>query len=150
MTVVRGAEQFRELGRRLKEEGDRGKGLRRELFAAINDATVLLKEELVASALDTLPHRGGIGAVIAASRFTTSKRLAGNKAGVSIKATNPHSIGTIDRGRLRHPLFGNREHWYTQAVKPGWWSNPTRKRGPVARRDIEKAMETVKERIERG
>jgi hypothetical protein len=28
----------------------------------------------------------------------------------------------VDRGRLRHPLFGNRKLWYTTKVKPGFAS----------------------------
>ncbi len=31
-------------------------------------------------------------------------------------------LRSLDRGRLRHPLFGNREHWYNESVPRGWWT----------------------------
>lgn len=31
-------------------------------------------------------------------------------------------LQSLDRGRLRHPLFGNRGHWYDQPVRRGWWT----------------------------
>lgn len=32
-------------------------------------------------------------------------------------------LASLDKGRLRHPLYGNRGHWYVQAVKPGFWTD---------------------------
>jgi hypothetical protein len=32
-------------------------------------------------------------------------------------------LQSLDRGRLRHPLFGNRRYWYMQAVRPGWFTS---------------------------
>jgi hypothetical protein len=28
----------------------------------------------------------------------------------------------LDQGVLRHPLWGNRRHWYPQSVRPGFWT----------------------------
>lgn len=146
MTEVRGADQFVALARRLKEAGE--VDLNRELYKGINDATLLLKEELAASALNTLPHRGGLGRVISESRITISKRSVGKTAGIRVKASSGHDIGAIDRGRVRHPLFGDKSHWYEQAVKPGWWSTPTGRSGLAARRGVDQAMENIKQKIE--
>lgn len=146
---VRGAEQFRELGRRLKEAGDEGGVLRRELLRSIRDATELLPEEIVASALNTLPRRGGLAARVAASKISRSTKLTGARAGVKITAENKDHINVMDQGFVRHPLFGNRSRWYREAVKPGWWSKPIEARGPRAKELIEEAMQKTKESIER-
>ena len=29
----------------------------------------------------------------------------------------------LNRGRLRHPLFGNRNFWFNQDVKPGFFTD---------------------------
>lgn len=149
VAVVRGSEQFRDLGRRLKEAGDEGGVLRRELLRSCEDATSLLREELVASALNTLPHRGGLAAVVAGSKISTQRRLTGSRAGVRVVTENEHHINTMDKGTVRHPLFGNRSKWFTEAVRPGWWSRPIDERGPRAKEKIEEAMQRTKESIER-
>lgn len=109
---------------------------------------MLLKEELIASALNTLPHRGGLDRVVADSRITQTVRNTGRRAGVTIRAANKHHIDSIDKGIVRHPLFGNRNKWFEEAVKPGWWTRPTEASGTRVREEILKAMEVVKQRIE--
>jgi hypothetical protein len=38
--------------------------------------------------------------------------------------TENRDVASINLGRLRHPLFGRRRHWYTTAVKPRFVSDP--------------------------
>lgn len=149
MVAVRGDAQLAALGRRLKEAGEDGGTLRREMLAAIRDATELLPEELVASALNTLPQRGGLAARVATSKITRSTRLSARRAGVTIKAEHKDHINSMDKGHVRHPLFGDRKHWYTEAVKPGWWTRPIEASGPRSRERIQEAMQRTKEAIER-
>lgn len=133
---VRGAEQMRALGKRLRAAGLEGKGLRRELLAAMRVAE---KEALLAakeSALQNLPKAGGLNEWVASSKFQARNRLTGNGVGVELKATKPggskgtHDLDASDGGQIRHRVYG---HWRkgvpTQQIAPGWWSKPMTKAG---------------------
>lgn len=152
---VRGAEQFFELARRLREAGDRD--LQRELYRGINRATKPLVGNIRQSALDVLPRSGGLAAHISTSRISTQRRTGANSVGIKVVTRPPkkggsmgrgHDIAAMNRGRLRHPLFGNRRHWYTQTIAAGWWSIPTDRMSPQVRGQLLIAMENVKRKIE--
>lgn len=143
---VVGAEQFQTLAKRLKTAGRAD--LRRELYQGINRAMRPARAAVRASALATLPSRGGLATRVANSKYRVSRRTTGSSVGIKLIATNRYDIGKMDRGRLTHPLFGNRRYWYEQAVRPGWWSQPVRALAPDARREIITAMNNIKEKIE--
>lgn len=144
---VRGANQFRELAERLYSS-DRYDWTAEQFTKAIKESTVLLREEIIASALNTLPKRGGLAALVAGSEISQTMRRSGKRAGVTIRAKNKNHINSMDLGFVRHPLFGNRNKWYREAVNPGWWTKPTQASAPRVRAEIEAAMEIVKQRIE--
>ena len=57
----------------------------------------------------------------------------------------------LDDGRLRHPLFGDRGHWYSQPVKPGWWSDSLRKAADQkVHREILSALDRVARKVTEG
>lgn len=143
---VEGAENLERLAARLKEAGR--KDLRKELLASIRKATKPVVQDVRASALDTLPSRGGLAALIAASRLGTQTRLSGKRVGVKLKASNAHDIKGMDQGRLRHPLFG-RKHWYLQSVPAGWFSQPIEESAPEIRSEIGKGMTRITNQIAR-
>lgn len=141
-----GAEQLGKLGRRLKEAGD--KEVRRELFKALNRATKKPKAEARLRALQTLPKRGGLAARVAASRFSTRNRTTRTgDAVLQIVARNPDNIRSIDKGRVRHPVFGHRDRWVAQPVKPGWFSIPMRDNEREAQREIATSLIEVQRRL---
>lgn len=60
-------------------------------------------------------------------------------------------LDSLDRGRLRHPLWGDRKWWYDQSVPRGWWTDSlTRAADTRVRREIVDAVDTVLTRIGRG
>lgn len=52
-------------------------------------------------------------------------------------------LNRMNDGRLRHPLFGRRGHWYPQAVTPGWWDKAMAKGEEGVRRELTKAIDEV-------
>lgn len=56
-------------------------------------------------------------------------------------------LRSLDQGRLRHPLFGNRGHWYQQKVPKGWW---TKSLNRAADRKVRKEMVAALERVLKG
>ncbi len=88
-----------------------------------------LREKVRANAIATLPSRGGLGAWVARARFSVRFQDSGRSAGVRVKVSRASGDGDKadlkaldDRGRIRHPLWGNRGHWYGQSVAAGFFS----------------------------
>ena len=138
---IRGAEDLAKAAKQIKEMGD--KTLRRELTRAIREASKPAQAAIRASALEELPKRGGLAAKVASSRVTTKIRTSARTAGVRIQATNLHDIAAMNRGRLRHPVFGNKNVWVNQKIKPGWFTDPANATRPVAQQRVRAAMERV-------
>lgn len=81
----------------------------------------------------TLPKRGGYARVMAAAiKAATSVRTAGHVIRASVKVSAQgkaaeRDVATINAGRLRHPLFRNRKHWFTTRVRPGFVTRPVKR-----------------------
>lgn len=122
--------ELRRLARALERAGESG-AIPDAIMSAVVSVVHPLRAEARRHAVAILPRRGGLGAEAARSpmpiSFSASKsrgvrvridaRPGRGKGGLSDPAA-------VDRGRLRHPLFGDREQWYTQAVPAGWFSTP--------------------------
>jgi len=146
--TVRGANQLADLAKRLRAEGDAGKGLKRELVKGITRATKPMRAEAKREAKTRLPKSGGLAAIVGRSSITTKTRT-GRDPGVTILAKGVAARST-DRGFVKHPVFGNREAWVTQAVAPGWFTDTMQNASPAVRREILEAMNTVARQIARG
>lgn len=145
---VYGVGQLEDIGRRLKESGD--KGLRRDLLRGINRALKPAKAKVKAAALRELPQGGGLNRVVASSRIGSRTRTAGRNPAVFLTGKKSgHDLRSIDRGRLRHPVFG-RPPWVNQEVKPGWWSQTLAGEVPTIRREVIDVMDDVARRLAHG
>ena len=121
---VRGAEDFARLGKRLREVGNRE--LRKELLAGLNRAAKPAKEAVKPNIREKLPHKGGAGEFVASTlKVTQSNRSAGKNPRVTIWSKSNHNISAIDKGRLRHPIFGNKKVWSTTPVEPNTFTAPS-------------------------
>ncbi len=139
--IIKGAEDLERIGKALKQVGNRE--LRLELLRAIRTATKPTHQQIRDSARQLLPHRGGLAELIAKSSLTTRTRLSGRSVGVRIVARSSHDIKALDKGRLRHPVYGNRDSWVTQYVKTGWFSTPLFATGKAVRLEVSEAAARV-------
>lgn len=145
---IEGADRLADVARRLKETGDQD--LRKELYRGINRATTPLKNAAKDAARSELPKRGGLNEFVASARLSTSSR-GGNNPGVRITARKAgHDVRAIDRGRVRHPVFGNRGVWVNQQIKPGWFTKTLEDGAPVVRRELVDVLDNVARRLARG
>lgn len=145
---VTGAEQLRALARDVRAAGD--KGIRREMYRGIQRATKPLKAAAQASALEHLPAGGGLNRRVAGARMSTRTRTGGANPGVRIVAREGKAsidLAALDRGRLRHPLYGNRRYWYLQRVPDGWWSRPMTQGADTVRRELVAALDDVRRQL---
>lgn len=118
---VEGADQLRDVGRRLRAAGDAGKGLRKELLREIRQVTKgPAADELKAAATRRLPSRGGLAAYTAKNLKVTSRtKLSGREVGVTVVATvKGMDLPKLEAGKLRHPVYGHGP-WVNQAIPAG-------------------------------
>lgn len=130
-------QSFRTLAAALRKAD---KDLRVEVRKAINRATVPVKEEIKASAVQSLPHRGGLGAWVADAKLSTSSQFTGNNAGVRItmskdKATiaaRAHRKAARSRGKGKKKFFDHSGRSYVTGGGPAdlWAINRGRVRHP--------------------
>lgn len=101
-------------------------------------------------------ERGGYGLrKTIAQSIRTKISLNGRSQGVRIRV-DPARLGVagrklprnIDKGRWRHPVFGNRENWVEQTNKPGWFTATAAKHQATARNDIMHAIQRAVKKIE--
>lgn len=123
---VRGIDDFRKAAARIRDANRRGElisNIRSELQREAKPAVVAARS----NAFKVLPRSGGLAALVAQSNFGVSTRTSGRWAGVFITAKRKGTdLVAVDRGRVRHPVYGNRKVWVTQQVVPNWFTGPMR------------------------
>ena len=145
--TVRGTEQLTTLAQRFREAAN--SGLRDELRNTLSTLGPGIIDSVRNSARTTLPRRGGLAALIAdTSEFTAPIVTTPTEVKLSITARSNVDIRLLNDGTVRHPLFGNRQHWYNQTVKPGWFTRPLAGIGPRVSEELNQTLETVARRIE--
>ena len=152
------AAEFQALANALKEAGETG--LKQELYASINDAA----QPLVADITNETHLRADMPdryADIFAKdlRVTTYKRATGETPGVTLIARAPtfgrggRKVRQRDLGTLTHPVFpsGPRTSWrwrtQTGGMRPGFFSGPVAKSGPLVRDAVAEAVRRVRDKI---
>lgn len=152
---VRGVDDLVNLTRALKDAGEEGKGLRKELYAGLNRATKPIRADLNAAVPPTFPQGGGLAALMAKrARFSVSTRTGARTAGVRLVARGKgrRTLQTASqRGTIRHPVFGNRKAWVTQSagVDPGLPQEAFENDKDVAKREVLQAVADVRAKIYR-
>jgi hypothetical protein len=99
--------------------------------------------DAVRAAAGRLPSRGGLGALVAQSSLSVSR----GASGATIRASGPVALGPLDEGSLRHPLWGNRAHWYSQSVESGWWSETFAREAQGIATELGRDVSRVADRI---
>lgn len=146
---IQGADQLEALAKALKAAGNNE--LRKELLAGIRAAAKPTVADVKANLGAHLPRRGGFAAIMARSSIGVRTRTSGQNTGVRIQAKHSkHDLVAIDRGILRHPVFGNRDRWVTQTIVPGLVSNPIEDAKPRIRTGVLEAMENTARKITRS
>jgi len=149
---VEGAEKFAKLAKALRETGD--KDLRRELYAGINRAVKPLTVGLRASTSRFLPAR--YAAVLSKSlRVKTRRRAGGRNPAIYLVGSaktedgKDRDLSSLNRGRLRHPLYGDRRHWFNQQVSPNWWDDPLLEGADEVREELVKTLDDVARKLDK-
>lgn len=84
-----------------------------------------------------------------------TKSATGRTARVELTATamgkgEKRDVASLDRGHLRHPLWGRRAHWFDTGVKAGFVSDTVKSELPLVKKEIGAAIDAVVAKLERG
>lgn len=146
MVTRTGADQMRAISRELKDLGNRR--LKREFQKAMRDSVSPLKLKMRQSALEVLPHRGGLGRRTATASF----RISNTARGVRFvgRAKDVRQLAALDKpGVTRHPVFlrdGQSRRsvpWVRQRVTPGWASTPWEANKPAVQSAMIRAADNM-------
>lgn len=146
---VNGAEQFFRLSKALKAAGRND--LRKELTKEMRTAARPLIPKARAEARRRLPSSGGLGKLVAKEPMRVQARTGRRTYGVRVVVGRKRGAArAANKGKIRHPVFGNRDVWVDQLVPPDWFDDPMRESAPDIRRRMERGMENVADKIVRG
>lgn len=149
---ITGGAELRRLSRQLRVLGD--KELSRELYRGLNRSVKPLTQRVKDYMPRHLPDR--YAEELAKTLKVRAYRRMGRDPRIDLigkaktKRGKERDLSSLNRGRLRHPLYGNRKHWFDQKVRPDWWTHPMISYAPYARKEIELVMGDVKRKLEKG
>lgn len=137
----------------LRETAD--KELRKELYAGINRAVKPLTVTLKGSTRQFLPDR--YAAELSRSLRVRTNRRAGRNPRVRLvgSAKTPsgkeRNLTALNRGVLRHPLYGDRRYWFDQSdgVRPMFWDKPLTDNADEVRQVLVHVLNDITRQIER-
>ena len=145
---ITGTDDFLKLSKALKRagQGDLRKELNKGLKKAAEELIPLARE----AARDELPSAGGMNERVAKARMRV-KVSTGRDPGVSIVAGRPGSGARgAEFGKVRHPVFGNRDVWVTQAVPAHWLTDTISRSRHLVVPKLEEALERVARKVVDG
>lgn len=152
-------ESFNRVIRALRREED-GSKLSRDLVAnlkaVMEPAAAEARSNVMAIQSGGLPHAGEpLRSVVAAGVHTYVRTGKNPVVGLEAKKTGlPRNFANApkrlnSRKGWRHPVFGT-GRWVTQRGDPDWFDRPIDQRRDEYRRAVEKALQSVADRIGRG
>lgn len=151
---VVGLESLARLSRALREAGDQGKGLKRQMNRSLSQETKKTRADMRKAISPALPHSGGLAADVLRSTRFSSNVSTGSNPGVRIKARGRRSIRRMNAtGSFRHPVFGRRDTWVTQrptAALKDFLDRPFVAAKPDLQRAVLQALARVRADIDRS
>lgn len=146
---VRGADQLAKMAKRFRAQGRAGlvRTMVKDIRNEVKPIQAAQRREV--QSLQHAPSEWRkFSARSAKIRVSTGARSAGVRLSVNGKGQDPRRARILNKGRWRHPLFGDRELWFTQTVKPGWFDRPAEKGEPAVRNRILQILDMYKRRLE--
>ena len=142
---IRGAQDLARLSKKLKDAGRND--LRKELLKGVRESGASAVLAIRDSALENLPRRGGLAAKVAAEKASVRATYGAKGAHVQLRRKRGRGL---NQGRLRHPVYGNRDVWVQQPVNQNWFDDPIRDAAPEIRRKIEAVVKRVNYKLTKG
>lgn len=146
---IEGTEEFHKLAARVKDAGD--KKLRTATGKAIRDVAKPAGKRILGKAAESMPQRGGLAAKIASGSIGVRSSYSGSRAQVSLLLkAHGYDLNPLERGELRHPVYGNRKSWVRQSVPANRFTEAFEAEAPRVRAEVLKAAQGVLNDVARG
>lgn len=143
---VHGVEQFYALSKALKHAGHAQ--LRKDMNKGLGAVVKPLQKKTRSAARAQLPSGGGLAAQVAKEPQRVQVRTGSRTAGVRLVVLRKRGAAwATNRGRLRHPVFGNRDVWVTQPVPAGWFDSTIKQEQRTIVRGAQGVLDTIVEQI---
>lgn len=146
---VTGGSDLARVQHRLKLIADQGLG--RQMGRQLRAAAAPLDPAVRREAVTAMPS--GYWPTLSRSlRFRTAVRDTAYTSEVTVRVygdgrRQKRQVPALNRGRLRHPLYGNRRHWFDQRVRPGFVDRPADRILPDAARRMQAVIDYVADQI---
>ncbi|ODA89971.1 hypothetical protein ATY41_02720 [Leifsonia xyli subsp. xyli] len=108
-------------------------GVRKELRKALTNATKPTRRKIRDAARERLPQKGGLAKWAGVMPALITDFRTDRQQVIIRDSKRGHDLEAIDRGRLRHPLYGNRNYWYEQQIAPGFFTETVQAETPRIR-----------------
>lgn len=141
---VNGGGDFHALATQIRTEGR--KDLSKQLSRALNNVTEPIRRDVRSEADKAMPESGGYQELLSASlRFRNNRRTGGQQASLRMTTyadgrKERRDIVALERGTLRHPLWGDRDHWYVTKVRAGFHERGTESAADEAIAQLDKVV----------
>jgi hypothetical protein len=152
------ASELEAIAYRLRRAGE--EDLPRELNRAMRDAVGPVSDRIRAGLKPHMPDRYAeeLDLDLDIKTIARNSGSATADAAVAVYAQTRSGRGRkfkrLDAGLITHPLYGDREHWYTQSstkgMEPGWFTGPCEDAAPHVRAALEHALRDVAGKATRG
>ena len=145
MSRVTGQARLAQIEARLVSAGE---NLSRQDAEALKRVAPDIARAIRAEAGTHMPKTGGYAATLMRDLAFDAVITIGKGMNITIFAKGRHrrrDLPAKERGVLRHPLFGNREHWYAnrRGVKRGFVADGARRSEPLVVKAIKRARDKV-------
>lgn len=144
--TITGADKLAQVGRALKTAD---KGIKREFGREMRAVGRPVGQAIRSAYGAQMPHRGGLASVLGKATVSTKWRTAGNRVGARIDLRAKHELRSIERGQLRHPVYGG-DTWVDQSVPAEVGEHAFQKQAPAVRRRMLGVMDRVANQIARS
>jgi len=147
---VTGASGLRRIARALRdaERAD----LKRELDRGLRAAVKPIAKDVHAGLPSYIPS-GFLPVLDRALRVVPQLRSRAGRLTVRATAAGKQEkrdLARMNRGVLKHPLWGNRGHWIEQPIRPGFFDEPAKRMKDYAAQAANDALARVAEQIRRS
>lgn len=137
------ASEYKAFAQKLKAAD---KSVARSLRKRLREAGKPLSEGVLEDGPDGLPSSGGLADWLRQSKGTVSITQA--RLEIKLSRGGRHDLGAINRGQLRHPLFGNRRVWFAQSVEAGTYDKAFEKHAEQALPEVERVLDDIMREIQ--
>lgn len=149
---ISGQAELRKLASNIRDSGN--KGLGREFAKALERVVDPIKQAISDEAAETMPS--GYKDVLTRSlKHRRTTRSSAREATVRLAThgdgkVERRDLPTLNKGRLRHPLFGRRRTWYVTGIRPGFHDRAVEKAGPEAEKALLQVVDDYTARLTKG